>query len=272
LGSTVDEVFRRLPSARPVRPIVAANARDAGKALLPAIPRGGSVRVDRGDPSDELIESLTRHDAGYWLFRCPAQSTVPAVEAGVRAGPTAARITLPFSTAQTFTRRAVRLTRPDGTVSVLWTNLSDTPRCSADAMMALYFRRWGVATHYRDENTSLASEPVHRQTENGIRQERVASRIMAGIARRLMRLTTAPEHPAQAEPQFKHALITLANEADLLTPQCPELAFMSFSELLNAIARVRYYRPKTPRSSQPRVSKKPVNTWQVDKAKRMAEA
>jgi hypothetical protein len=75
-----------------------------------------------------------------------------------------------------------------------------------------------------------------------------------------------------AEPQFKQAMITLAQEAFVLTPKCPELALVIFAELLNEIARVRYYPPKTPRPSQPRVSRKPVNKWQVDQAKRMAEA
>ena len=85
-------------------------------------------------------------------------------------------------------------------------------------------------------------------------------------------LMTDPDHPAGVEPQFKHAVITLAQEAFVLTPKCPERALMIFTELLNEIARVRYYRPKIPRPSQPRVSKKPINKWQVDKAKRMANA
>jgi hypothetical protein len=81
---------------------------------------------------------------------------------------------------------------------------------------------------------------------------------------------TDPDHPAAAEPQFKHAMITLAEEAFVLTPRCPELALVIFSELLHEIARVRYYRPKTPRPPQPRVCKKPVNKWQLDKSKRLA--
>ena len=155
---------------------------------------------------------------------------------------------------------------------MLLTNLLDNARFSAEAIMAVYFRRWGVETYYRDEKTSMTIETFHSQTENGIRQELFAILIMAVIARLLMRLTTAPDHPSGAEPQFKHAIITLANEAYRLTPPCPELAFIVFSDLLNEIARVRYYRPKTPRPSQPRVSKKPINKWQIDKAKRMAEA
>ncbi|MBK8538067.1 MAG: hypothetical protein IPL59_25040 [Candidatus Competibacteraceae bacterium] len=96
--------------------------------------------------------------------------------------------------------------------------------------------------------------------------------IGAVIARLLTALMTDPDHPAGVEPQFKHAVITLAEEAFVLTPKCPERALMIFTELLNESARVRYYRPKIPRPSQPRVSKKTINKGQVDKAKRMVTA
>ena len=52
----------------------------------------------------------------------------------------------------------------------------------------------------------------------------------------------------------------------------PRTGSHDITELLDEIARVRYYRPQTPRPSQPRVSKKPINKWQVDKAKQIAEA
>ena len=142
-------------------------------------------------------------------------------------------------------------------------------RFPAPAIIDLYFRRWAVEVHYRDEKTSLDIETFHSQTENGLRQELFAILIMAVIARTVMVLITDPDHPAGAEPQFKHAMITLASEAALLTPQCPEMALCIFDELLREIARVRYYRPKTPRPSPPRVSKKPVNKWQLDKTKRL---
>jgi hypothetical protein len=96
--------------------------------------------------------------------------------------------------------------------------------------------------------------------------------IMAVITRCLMRLTTDPEHPSRAEPQFKPALIRLAQEAAVLTPQDPERALVIFCERLDEMARVLYYRPKVPRPSQPRVCKKPITKWQVDRAKRMAGA
>lgn len=272
LVSTVYDVFRRLPIARSVQPMAQANEREEAKALLPRIPAGGVLLFDRGYPSYDLIDYLRRHYQGWWLFRCPARSTFPAVEAFVRSGRAEAMITLRFAKNQSATLRAIRLSSPDGTLSVLLTNLEGDARFTAEAVTALYFLRWGVETHYRDEKSSMEVETFHSQTENGIRQELFAILVMAVIARILARLATDPGHPSRAEPQFKHAMLTLADEAALLAPLRPELALAIFGEVLDEIARVLYYPPKTPRPPQPRVSKKPVSKWQVDKGKRMAVA
>lgn len=272
LVSTAYDVFRRLPVARTVQPMAHANEREEVKALLPHLPGGGVLLLDRGYPSYELISHLHHHYQGYWLIRCPASATFPAVEAFVRSGQAEATITLQPPQAEPIRLHALRLHSPDGELSVLLTNLEDPVRFPTAAITALYFRRWAVETHYRDEKTSLDVETFHSQTENGIRQELFAILIVAVIARLLTVLMTDPDHPAGVEPQFKHAVITLAQEAFVLTPKCPERALVIFTELLNEIARVRYYRPKIPRPSQPRVSKKPINKWQVDKAKRMANA
>jgi len=272
LVSTACDVFRRLPVARTVQPIAQANEREEAKALLPHIPPGGILLFDRGYPSYDLIAYLTRHYPGYWVFRCPARSTFAAVEGFVRSGTAEAAITLAPPGAKPIALRAIRMTNPDGELSVLLTNLPDEPRFAAPAVIELYFRRWAVELQYRDEKTSLDIETFHSETENGILQELFAILVMAVIARTLAVLMTDPDRDTKAEPQFKHAMITLAQEAAVLAPRCPELALMIFTELLDEIARVRYYPPKTPRPSQPRVSKKPVNKWQVDKAKRMEEA
>jgi len=272
LVSTVYDVFRRLPIARTVQPMARANEREEVKALLPHIPSGGILLFDRGYPSYDLIDYLNRHYSGYWLIRCPASATFPAVEAFVQSGQTEATITLTPPTSNPIALRAIRMISPEGELSVLLTNLQDETRFPAPAVIALYFRRWTVEVHYRDEKTSLDIEAFHSQTENGIRQELFAILIMAVIARTLMALMTDPDHPTRAEPQFKHAMITLAEEAFVLTPRCPELALAIFSELLNEIARVRYYRPKTPKPSQPRVCKKPLNKWQLEKSKRLVSS
>ncbi len=259
----------RLPIARTVRPIANANEREELKALLPFIPAGGVLLCDRGYPSYDLIDSVQRQYSGYWLFRCPAQSTFPAVERFVQSGRKPALITLQPPKGEAIPVRAIRLQSPDGSLSVLLTNLLDEIRFPAEAMVALYFRRWAVETQYRDEKTSLDIETFHSHTENGIRQELFAILLVAVIARILRVLMTDRDHPSAAEPQLKHAIITVATEAAILTPRCPRLAFVIFNELLTEIARVRYYPPKTPRPPQPRVSRRPLSKWQLSKTKRL---
>lgn len=94
LVSTAYDVFRRLPVARTVQPIAHANEREEVKALLPPLPSGGVLLLDRGYPSYELINHLHHHYPGDWLIRCPASATFPAVEAFVRSGQAEATITL----------------------------------------------------------------------------------------------------------------------------------------------------------------------------------
>ena len=272
LVSTVQDVFRRLPIARTIRPIANANEREELKALLPFIPAGGVLLCDRGYPSYDLIDFVSRHYRGYWLFRGPAQATFPAVERFVQSGREDELVSLMPPQGEAITVRAIRLQSPDGTLSVLLTNLLNAQRFPAAAIIALYFRRWAVETQYRDEKTSLDIETFHSQTENGIRQELFAILLVAVIARVLMVLITDRDHPSAAEPQLKHAIITVATEAAVLTPHCPALALVIFAELLNEIARVRYYPPKTTRTSQPRVSRQPISKWQLSKTKRLMNA
>jgi len=85
-------------------------------------------------------------------------------------------------------------------------------------------------------------------------------------------LITENDPDSRHTPQFKNATISLAKEAALLTAENPEVALQVFNELLIEISRVKYYKPKKPRKSYPKVSRKPINKWQQDKSKRIANA
>jgi hypothetical protein len=76
---------------------------------------------------------------------------------------------------------------------------------------------------------------------------------MSVIARALMVITSRVHGPTGAEFQFKNAIMTLAAEAAILVPNDPQRAVEIFSEILRAISRVRYYRPKSAGPPQPRV-------------------
>jgi len=268
LVSTVVDVFRRRPLARTIVAIAQADERKQALALLPVVPPAGIILFDQGYPGFDLIDALRRQYAGFWVIRCPASGTFPAVEAFAQSGQTEAVVTLTRALRSPISLRAIRLLSPEGKVSVLLTNLPSESRFDASQIITLYFRRWAVETHYRDEKTCLGIETFHSRTENGIRQELFAVLIVAVISRVLSVMTVDPNHPSKAESQLKHAIITTAQQASILIPCNPERALLLFRSALAEIKRVLYYPPKKPRPPQPRVSKRPSNKWQEHKTRR----
>ncbi len=276
LISTGYDVFRRIPVARTIVGMQDADERNEVKKMIPYIPGGNVLLFDRGYPSYDLIHFLKNTYSGYYLFRCPAQSTFPAVEKFVRSNKNESVIHIApsgnflkkadnkkKSEAEPIKLRVIKLVSYDGTLSVLLTNLSNKKKFSAELIIKLYFRRWEVENHYRDEKIYLEIEKFHAKTGNGIRQELFAVLIMTVISKTLMQLSASGD----LEPQFKNAVMTLADEAAILLPDDPQTAARIFTEVLEEIARVKYYRPKTPRPSQPRVTKKANNKWCKGKVK-----
>jgi hypothetical protein len=273
LVSTLYDVFRRLPVARTIVSIHGSE-RDEAAALLPHVPKQSVLLFDRGYPSYDLFRLLTKTYRQYFVFRCPASSTFPAVEAFVKSGKPEAviwitpsnRALTKLSARQRKRLKAIRvrvilLHHPDGTVSVLITNLLNRRIYPRQDIITLYFRRWNVEDYYRDEKLTLKIEQFHSQSANGIRQELFAAMIMTVIARTLMRLAAKECLDEHQKCQFKHAILSLSEEAALLVPENPENALGIFQELLQEIARVKYYPPHTPRPSQPRINKHPMNKW-----------
>jgi hypothetical protein len=284
LVSTAYDVFRRLPVARTVVSIHGSE-RDEALELVASIPPGAVLLFDRGYPSYHVICSLRDHYKGYFLFRCPAECTFPAVEEFVRSGRQEGYILLHPSNsflqelsrrqrkkAKVIQLRIIRLVSPDGTVSVLLTNLLNQSSFAREEIVTLYFRRWEVESYYRDEKVVLEVEEFHGNSPNSIRQELYAVTIMSVIARTLMVVTSQVHGPSTAEFQFKNAIMTLAAEAAILAPDDPEKAVEIFSEILAAISRVKYYRPKSPRAARPRVTKRPPNKWCSGRRKKMENA
>lgn len=273
LVSTLYDVFRRLPVARTIVSIHGAEREEAA-ALLPRVPKNSVLLFDRGYPSYDVFRLVGKTYRQAFVFRCPASSTFPAVEAFVKSGKPEATLWISPSNkalARLSARqrkrlnaihvRVILLHHADGTVSVLITNLLNRRRYPREEIVALYFRRWQVEDYYRDEKVTLQIETFHSRTPNGIRQELFAAMIMTVIARALMIAAAKDYLDEHQRCQFKHAIIVLAAEAALLVPEVPEQALAIFKELLQEIARVKYYPPATPRPSQPRLNKHPLNKW-----------
>ncbi|MDP1665050.1 MAG: hypothetical protein Q8L79_07965, partial [Methylobacter sp.] len=130
----------------------------------------------------------------------------------------------------------------------------------------LYYRRWAIENHYRDEKVGFEIERFHSKTVNGIPQELFAILIVCVIARVVTALSVSSEaleteHCNQA-PQLKNAAKAFAREAAILTAMNPDRAFANFQELLDDIRRVKYYQPQEPKPSTPRINKASANKWQ----------
>ncbi|WP_143156307.1 IS4 family transposase [Desulfacinum infernum] len=221
LVTTAYDVFRRLPIARSVVSIHGSE-REQARDLLPFVPSGCVLLFDRGYPSFDFISYLRDNYDGYFLFRCPAEGTFPAVEAFVRSGRQEDYICITpsnnylkgLSTRQrkkagVIQLRMIRLVSPEGKISVLLTNLLHKAGFPKEEIIELYFRRWAIEDHYRSEKVVLEIEKFHGKTPNSIRQELFAVVIMSVIARTLMVITSKVEGPKGAEFQFKNAVMTL---------------------------------------------------------------
>ena len=281
LVNTVYDVFRRIPVARSVVN-VNSSEREEVTHLLPFVASESVLLFDRGYPSYGLILHLIESFKGFFIFRCPAQSTFPAVEAFIKSGkeedviwiaPTG-KFLNKLSAKQKRKKlyaiklRVIKLVSPDGTVSCLLTNLYGK-QFLREEIVDLYFRRWEIESYYRDEKVVMEVEGFHGKTCNSIQQELFAAVIMTVISRTLVELSSQGYCEERIKPQSKNAIMTLAAEAAVLAADDPERAIQIFQDILTELRRVKYYRPETPRPSQPRVTKRNINKWAVSKTKKV---
>jgi hypothetical protein len=280
---TAYDVFRRIPLARTITGASGSEPAEALK-MLPKLPQNSVLLFDRGYPSFGLIKELSEKHNGFYLMRCKTAKTFPAVQEFIAGTQKEAVLSIKPSRNYVYALpkeqrarlsplkvRAIRMTSPDGNDSVLLTNLFDHDKYSADNIIELYFRRWEVEDHYRNEKVVMEIEKFHAKTENGILQELFASCIMTTISRTLMILSQQVTESKAVEPQFTHALNAVAVEAAILVPDHPERAIELFVELIEEIARVKYYRSRIKRPSQPRITKKPIGKWIRYNRKRYAK-
>lgn len=289
LVTTAYDVLRRLPIARTVTSIEDGHEREEALRMLPQLPQDGVVLFDRGYPSFGFFAALNEGYSGLYVVRSPAKSTFPAVEQFVRSGEAETIVqikpsnhylaTLPVEQRKNIhpiRLRAIRQVSPEGVVSILLSNLFDAHRFSMQEVLALYCKRWAIENHYRHEKHALDIEVFHSRCSNGICQELFAVLVCAVITRTITALCVESEsietERSRVQPSIKHAVIAFATEAALLTPDDPETAFAIFAELLSAIRRVKYYKPKIQRASQPRVTKAPLNKWQQARTMRREQA
>lgn len=275
LVETAYDVFSHLPVARVVLPCKSSE-RDAAKQLLPFIPSGNVTMFDRGYPGFDFINNLRDNYDGYFLIRSSATGTFKEIIVFVDSGKDDVIVTIKPNSGylsklsseqaaqcQPLTVRLIRLKSPDGTISVLITNMLNKTKFCLASIKNLYYDRYRIEEYFRHEKCVIEIEHFHTKDPNGIRQELLAAAIVSIIARLMVNITTN-QHQA-GRPQFKNAVLTLALDAALLTASCIGVATIYFNKLLGRIARIKYYKPKKKRRPYPRVTMGNPNKWIRDR-------
>jgi hypothetical protein len=274
LVTTAYDVLRKIPIARCIES-VNSSERAHCINLLPDIPVHGVVIMDKGYPSYNLIAHLEQNYDGYYLIKCPATSTFSQVVEFSNSAHSDQIIQLtpgnhllakakndPDQMTQTLTIRCIKHHHPDGSFSVLLTNLLDSKAYPQNELRALYNKRWGAEVQYRDEKQHVEIEAFNSRTENGILQEFYALLIMKVITRILTTLTEQ-RHTKKCvvETQHKSALMAMARDAAILTPSNPQKAMSIFEGLMDELKHMLYYRPQKNKPGEPRVCKRAKNKW-----------
>jgi hypothetical protein len=287
LVSTAYDVLRKIPVSRTVVGNHNGDEREEAKKLIENIPEGNVLLFDRGYPSYGFIRYLNLNYKGYYLFRCSSEYTFPSVEEFIDSNKEEDIIWIKPSkkylektsihidernNSKPIQVRVIKIVSPDAKVSVLLTNLLNIRMFHIDEIEKLYFKRWPIEGHYRDEKTSLEIQRFHSKSVNGILQELFAVLIMTVISKTLMALSAVVIENRTVEPQFKFTIMSLALDASFLSATNMTKIIDVLTDLLNAINKVKYYRPKEPRPSQPRVSKTPVNIWRDAKIVKLTQS
>ena len=281
LVNTVYDVFRRMPVGRTITPIDDGNEREEAKKLLDFLPQWCICLFDRGYPSYDFVAELLLQSSRYFIMRCPVASTFSAVKDFIASKKQSDLIYLIPSSGQFAKKlckkkqralkaiqlRIILLKHPDGTSSVLLTNLPEKKEFSDAEIINLYYRRWAVENHYRDEKCSFLVENFHSKSVDGIQQELFAILINAVLARLMTALSVESESIETKKclvmPQLKNAVKSLAQDIAVFVSRNLEKAIVIFHELLDQIRAVKYYKSKISKSSKPRVNKASANKWQV---------
>jgi hypothetical protein len=283
LVNTVYDVFRRIPIARIINPVDTSERKQL-LCLMKKIPRKSITILDRGYPSYEVLLEFILNHCGYFLIRCPASNSFPAVTEFVQSQEDDAVITINPSKdylekvkgdlsvfRQPITVRAIRIVTIDGSTSVLLTNMLDTTHFCTKEIKKLYLKRETIENYYRDEKTFLQIEKFHSKSVNGIKQELFAILATSVIARILVMWCQKQSGDKTITPRFKHAVLIFATHASILTAKDPQKSYNMFIELLGSIQRVKTYPHRKKRANQPRICKKPLNKWSQYREKRKKE-
>lgn len=221
--------------------------------------------LDRGYPSHDLLQSLTRQGIDF-LVRLPSSHTFGALDDFVADGSVDRMVTIapPDSACPTWrnvSTRMVRITNANGERSYYITSLPKAEFSRGD-IAELYHMRWEAEEFYKLLKSDYIGQRQHRsRTSAGVIQEIHASVLLLAIARLCVTVASNVEDLTSDEQlSQKGAVLTLASFLTrILLGPTQESKQHAFSCAMTRIAGIRERRRRG--RASPRRSFKPTPKW-----------
>jgi hypothetical protein len=173
----------------------ASSEREALMVLLENLKAGDLLVLDRGYPSYEVIDMLTRMGIDF-VIRMPEKAAWPAVDAFLASDrldcsfPMHLRKTVDGTTQPAPNLRLVRCSRGQGESVTILTSLTTTEATRAE-VDDLYHERWAIEELYKlSKGLYLNQRQMHSMTVAGVEQEIYAFFLFIALAQS-MRLVAA---------------------------------------------------------------------------------
>ncbi len=170
------------------------------------------------------------------------------------------------------TIRLIQDLKQKGKPLIIATNLLDEKKYPASGVIKLYRKRWNSETTYNRVKNLLLLQKFHAKTVNGILQEIYANLLVISLTAIICYVTKIGRRiPQHVVPSFKNATEVLRRnlfqliDQKITRQQSNQLA----ARLIKDVARVLW--KEQPGRSYPRVSMQPINTWALNKEKKILE-
>jgi len=232
--------------------------------MLPHLEEGDILVLDRGYPSHEVFQALTRAKIDF-LIRVPSSNTFEAIDLMKEIGGEDYRLWIepPANCPPDWKRlrlRVIKLMTKKGEATFFITNLFRN-QFSRDDIRDLYHMRWEEEEFYKlMKSAYIGQDQFRSKSPAGVRQEIHAQMLFLSMSRYLLLKAAAAAECEPDQLQQKGAVLTLADYVTrLFLQKKPDVILDSIERMLDRVAR-HSYRKRDGRSFPSR-SFKPSSKW-----------
>jgi Transposase DDE domain len=263
LVSTLFDVGAKIPVDLRIDPF-GTSERAHMLDMLPHLQKGDILVLDRGYPSHEVLQALTKAGIDF-LIRVPSSNTFEAINLMKNIGGEDYRLWIepPANCPpdwKPLRLRVIKLMNKKGETTFFITNLFRN-QFSREDIRELYHMRWEEEEFYKMVKSSYIGQDQFRsKSPAGVRQEIHAQMLFLAMSRYLLVKAAAAAECEPDQLQQKGAVLTLADYVTRLFLQKDSDAILDTIErVLKRIARHPYH--KRDGRSFPRRSFKPSSKW-----------